>query len=297
MNDSFFRKVAGFLAQSWLLKSGRELWEKNQHNLLLPLSKFQKIHCGVYIILRDYSEGLFPPRFGDRETSYSAEMSYGENLPGMSLDHVVLGHMRKPFFFGRSSQQHLSNFSDVIVNFEKYNIAPPQRILEIGCGSGWMSEFLAITGFDVVGTDINSTCIEVGKKRVSSLKAKEIPCKLDFKVSPMESVIDVVDEKGSFDAVFVYEAMHHAFDWKETLRTAHACLKPGGWLFLFNEPNVIHTFSSYRVARLTKCHEIGFWPGEVKRYLREIKFSNIDYVHARYHFYIRSFSMAAQRMP
>jgi SAM-dependent methyltransferase len=52
----------------------------------------------------------------------------------------------------------------------------------------------------------------------------------------------------SFDGVFVFEALHHAFDWRQAIQASFHCLKEGGWLVLANEPNLLHTYISYRVA-------------------------------------------------
>lgn len=37
------------------------------------------------------------------------------------------------------------------------------RVLDLGCGSGWLSVFLARHGFDVVGVDVSAHAIELGK--------------------------------------------------------------------------------------------------------------------------------------
>lgn len=89
------------------------------------------------------------------------------------------------------------------------------------------------------------------------LEAKGLSPAFKFVAAPMESVHKAV-ATGSFDAAFVYEALHHAFDWREAIRSAHACLRDGGWFLICNEPNVLHTCISYRVAKLSNTHEIGF---------------------------------------
>jgi 2-polyprenyl-3-methyl-5-hydroxy-6-metoxy-1,4-benzoquinol methylase len=295
MNDTVSKKVAGILARSLLLKKGAELWRKNQQDWNIPLSKFQKALTGIYLVLHDYSEGQFPPRYDNRETTYSAEIHYGEELPGISKVDFVISEMRKPFWFGRSVRQYMSNFCEIIRGFEKCGVQPPQRLLEVGCGSGWTAELLAIMGYNVVATNLVPESIELAGRRVSSIKTRGVPCQLDYRVAPMESVADALGEKGGFDAVFVYEALHHAFDWREAIRSAYDSLKPGGWLFIFNEPNAIHTLSSYRVGRLSNTHEIGFWPHEVIGHLRQTGFSNIEYLKAKHHFYLKPFSMVARR--
>jgi 2-polyprenyl-3-methyl-5-hydroxy-6-metoxy-1,4-benzoquinol methylase len=295
MKDRVFRGLAGLISRSFFLKRAAELWRQNQLNWHLPLTKGEKILVGVYLGLHDYSLGKFPPVYSDREATYRAEIQYGENLPGLSKADFLVGEMSKPFGTPGSGREHLAHFGEIVQDFQDCGVLPPQRLLELGCGSGWTAEFLAIMGYEVVATNLMPESIACARRRIASIEAKGVPCRLDYRVAPMESVAEVLGEKGGFDAVFVHEALHHAFDWREALASAHASLKPGGWLFLFNEPNAIHTLSSYRVARLSNTHEVGFWPGEVVRALREIGFLKIEFLQTRYHFYCWPFSLAAQR--
>jgi hypothetical protein len=73
--------------------------------------------------------------------------------------------------------------------------------------------------------------------------------------------------------VFVFEALHHAFDWRKAIRASYNCLKPGGWLILAQEPNVVHTFVSYRVSKLANTHEIGMSRKALLQELRLCGFS------------------------
>jgi len=88
----------------------------------------------------------------------------------------------------------------------------------------------------------------------------------------MESVHEVLQEQESFDGVVVFEALHHAFDWRRAMESAYLCLKAGGWLVLANEPNLLHTFISYRVARLSNTHEIGLSRKALTREMRRVGF-------------------------
>src|SRR3954471_11699398 len=39
--------------------------------------------------------------------------------------------------------------------------APPARVLDCGCGTGWLSYFLARRGYEVVGTDVSDAPIRL----------------------------------------------------------------------------------------------------------------------------------------
>ena len=289
------RKAAGLLADSCWFRRGRAVWERNQHDLEMPLTRLEKLAVGAYLILHDFSAGLFPPAFGDQSQAHEAEVAYCEITSRTLKPGAVHCHMTKPFWFGKAAEFYLNHFIHLNRSFLRHGVQPPQKVLELGCGGGWMCEFLAVMGFQVVGTTIAPYDVEIGLKRAQSLKTRELPSALEFRVAPMETVDERVRDLGPFDAVFAYEALHHCYDWRQTLRSAYACLKPGGRLFLFNEPNLLHTCVAYRVAKISHTHEIGFNPGEVRRVLRACGFKDCTMLQNRFHCFIAPFSLTARK--
>jgi len=289
-----YRNLAGKLAASRLCARGAALWQENQANWNLPLSTMQKLAVGVYLILRDYQQGLFPPVRSDRATHFASEIAYGKHLPGFAEADLRQALMRKPFWSPAMIRKYLSAFIHIADSLARCGITPPQQLLELGGGDGWLAEFLALTGFDVVSTTLALDDTQAARQRQESLRAKGLPCKLDFKTAPMESVNTVVAEN-SFDAVFVFEALHHAFDWKAAMAAAFTCLKPGGWFLLFNEPNLIHTFAAFRVARLSHTSEIGFLPAQLIAHLRSTGFQDVRYLKNQCHFWCRHISLAGRK--
>jgi 2-polyprenyl-3-methyl-5-hydroxy-6-metoxy-1,4-benzoquinol methylase len=257
LKASWFRWLAGNLARSFLCSRGRHLYERNRVNWVLPMSKTDKLMAGGYMILRDYSEGIFPPTFADQAKAYQAEIDYMENLPGVSAEENVAAQMRKPFWGARGFGRMSRDFGRVLGVLESLGLPPNSRILELGCGAGWMSEFLALHGYSVVGTSIAPMEIEVAQRRADAFQLRRLDNHLSFQTSPMEEVDQRVQGQHDFDAAVVFEALHHAFDWKKALQASFRCLRADGWLLLANEPNLMHTFISYRVARLSNTHEIG----------------------------------------
>lgn len=92
----------------------------------------------------------------------------------------------------------------------------------------------------------------------------------------MESPSATVTEQAPFDAVLIYEALHHVHDWRLSLTQAANLVRPGGVLLIMNEPNRIHTLKAYRVALLTQTHEIGMSRRAIVRHLRSNGFDRID---------------------
>jgi cyclopropane fatty-acyl-phospholipid synthase-like methyltransferase len=180
-------------------------------------------------------------------------------------------------------------------DFERLGICPPQRLLELGSGAGWMAESFARLGFDVIGTSIAPDDIHDANRRIAGLRTTGLPVKLEFLEAPMESVHEKVSNREPFDAVYVFEALHHAYDWRATFASVFQCLKPGGWFVIANEPNLIHTFVSYRAARLSNTHEIGMSRTKMREHLREVGFTNALVLRNHLHGFYRPHWLAARR--
>ncbi|MBM3824645.1 MAG: class I SAM-dependent methyltransferase [Verrucomicrobia bacterium] len=255
------------LAESFLLAPGKRLFQANQQNYNLPLSKLGKLQAGGYAILRDYADGLFPPTFDDQARAYQAEISFYDAMAGASKQANLDAHRRKPFWGTEAWSQYSRKFGRLLQSLQSLGLAPGSRLLELGCGCGWMAEFLALSGYHVLGTTIMPDDVALGQERARALQARHLTESLEFLVSPMESVHTAVSNRTPFDAVIVFEALHHAFDWRQSISSAARCLKPAGWLLLANEPNTLHTFISYRIAKLSNTHEIGMSRKELTSHL------------------------------
>src|SRR3954471_12820975 len=78
---------------------------------------------------------------------------------------------------------------------------PPARVLDCGCGAGWLSYFLARRGYDVVGNDVSDEDIVIARAHPP------------FRDGPLPSFI-VADTEAlafdaEFDAVVFFDSLHH----------------------------------------------------------------------------------------
>lgn len=298
MASRLSKKLAGLLARSPICATGRRLWERNRLDWNMPISKWEKLCMGLFLILSDYEKGIFPPVFKDQTTTHAAEVARVEGVPGLDAEGIADTELRKPFWTEiKTVRRYLNQYIRILECLAAKGIRPPARLLELGCGGGWTAEFLATTGYEVTGTSIGPAEIRAALRRVEALKTKGINPRLQFAVAAMESVAEEIGPKSHYDAVYIYEALHHAFDWRKAIDSCHACLKPGGWLLLCHEPNLVHTFSSYRVAKIGNMHEIGFSRRELMRHLRRSGFAPIDYLTPRLHFWIKPHWICARKAP
>jgi SAM-dependent methyltransferase len=103
-----------------------------------------------------------------------------------------------------------------------------QRVLEYGCGEGWITRDLAEAGARVSAFDISAEAV---KETSRVLDAANFADRCDVRVMGAES-LDYPDE--SFDVVFGFAIIHH-LDLELALPEAYRVLKPGGRA-LFAEP-------------------------------------------------------------
>jgi 2-polyprenyl-3-methyl-5-hydroxy-6-metoxy-1,4-benzoquinol methylase/glycosyltransferase involved in cell wall biosynthesis len=124
--------------------------------------------------------------------------------------------------------RHFCDFANIAVGLA---LPPGARILDVGCGSGWLSEYFARLGYDVKGIDISPALITMSRERVARVPYgvdHETPLRCLFAVHDIE--IAPLEEK--FDAVICYDSLHHLEDERAVFRHLAAMLDVGGLLFI-----------------------------------------------------------------
>ena len=107
------------------------------------------------------------------------------------------------------------------------------RVLEVGCGPGYLSLELARSGFNVVGLDISERCIEIASQFAKQDPWIEQRGSLDYLAGDFYSSPGLEDE--AFDVVVFLGALHHFPDQVATIQRAKNLLKPNG-LIIAHEP-------------------------------------------------------------
>lgn len=179
---------------------------------------------------------------------------------------------------GKAGKMRIERRAGMIIDFCK--IGPGSRVLEIGCGTGALSEYLAKTGAGIVATDLFSEFLEMAKKKVS------VP-NVSFRVANAEIMPEFAD--GSFDAVCGLSILHH-LNLGLALPNFYRVLKPGGRL-VFAEPNMMNPQIALQknIPFIKKFagdspDETAFFRWRIKRQLHENHFTEIiarpfDFLH------------------
>lgn len=118
-------------------------------------------------------------------------------------------------------------------NFTYINILPilnsclnknVKTILDIGCGSGTISLYLASKGYKVKGIDISKKAIDACGESAKNIGLKNV----EFEICEFPKK----KPTGKFDLIFFSEVIEHLPDDELALQKIHKLLNPGGILFL-----------------------------------------------------------------
>jgi 2-polyprenyl-3-methyl-5-hydroxy-6-metoxy-1,4-benzoquinol methylase/glycosyltransferase involved in cell wall biosynthesis len=126
------------------------------------------------------------------------------------------------------SHRHFCDFANMAVALA---LQPGSRILDVGCGSGWLSEYFARLGYDVKGIDISPDLIEMSRERVSRVPYgtdHESSVKCSFEVHDIE--LAPLPER--FDAIICYDSLHHFENERAVIRHLADMLSIGAQLFI-----------------------------------------------------------------
>jgi 2-polyprenyl-3-methyl-5-hydroxy-6-metoxy-1,4-benzoquinol methylase len=138
----------------------------------------------------------------------------------------------KPFGWASA---HWVKWATIAEALPRLGVASGARVLDVGCGSGWTSLFLAESGYDVTAFDLVPANVELTLARA---RRWQVP--LRAVVADMEDV----DLGGAFDAVLVFDSLHHSWRQAATVSRVSHHLRPGGWA-LFGEPSWLHGVSPH----------------------------------------------------
>ena len=163
------------------------------------------------------------------------------------------------------SSRHFRNFANLTKILSLPNNA---KVLDVGCGPGWLSIFLGKSGYRVTGIDISPDMVSIAKKRAALEDVL-----VQFLIHDVENSFNFDKD---FDAIVIYDVLHHCLAFKKVLENCYYALVDGGKLLLV-EPNWLHNISprARKAAKKYDVTEMGFTRRELKKVLKRIGYTSV----------------------
>ncbi|MBI2515680.1 MAG: class I SAM-dependent methyltransferase [Opitutae bacterium] len=188
--------------------------------------------------------------------SKQGERDYYSRIGPEGIKHALA----KPF-----SDDHCAHYLASMTALFSLLPPPPARLVEFGCGTGWLSLDFARRGYDVLGVDIAEDAVRLARAEATAYGIT----KAEFLTADYESF----DGGAAFDAAVFHDALHHAEDELAALRCAYAALRVGGCVIVLEPgsghataPAALHAVAEYGV------HEKSMPPAHILRVARQAGF-------------------------
>lgn len=135
--------------------------------------------------------------------------------------------------------------NEVYTTLAGFGMAPHQKVLDVGCGTGLACAPLIENGFNVTGVDISATMLDRARAHFPDAHFVQAPAE------------DLPFQQQQFDAAISAQAFHH-FDRTAAMREVFRVLRPGAvvaiwWKHLMSDDPV-------KIARDEAAVELGFEP-------------------------------------
>jgi len=111
----------------------------------------------------------------------------------------------------------------LLVQLVESRVVTPCEAVDLGCGLGHYTRWLASRGFQVTGLDISATAIELARRA-----AADAGVSCNFVVADLTREVSAFDDR--FDFAYDWEVLHHVFpeERQQYVNNVHRMLRPGG---------------------------------------------------------------------
>jgi SAM-dependent methyltransferase len=216
----------------------------------------------------------------------------GSEEPREGLDFHAINY---PFSDkGRAASRLLFDFGVAVASM--LPDPPNDKVLDVGCGTGWTSEMLNKLGYDVYGLDTDKAALELAKKRML----------FDRRIQKERFHFQVANGHHSglpdqtFGHILFFDSLHHMADYEQIFREVHRLLCVNGRA-IFVEPGSRHSRSPETIRFLKEaakgedwiekdvdlkeiwdlCNRVGLSDLRIKPFLlpANVEFSFVDWFH------------------
>jgi SAM-dependent methyltransferase len=106
------------------------------------------------------------------------------------------------------------------------------KVLDLGCGAGWLSLELARNGLHVEGLDVSERQIATARFFAETNPFTENFGSLQYRVADLNAL---VLEKESYDVITAWGALHHILRLESLIKEVDKALKPQGKFLIFDD--------------------------------------------------------------
>ncbi len=159
---------------------------------------------------------------------------------------------------------------------EFYSYRSPQiQILDVGCGAGFLSNYLAKENFQVTALDLSASSLEVARRRDSTGTVRYV----------LADAYDIPFDEGKFDVVTSTDFLEHVTDPRRVIQEISRVIKPNGFFFFhtfnrswFSKLMVIKSMEWFVKNTPPNLHVYDYFipPNDLRQWLRENRFRMIE---------------------
>ena len=167
------------------------------------------------------------------------------------------------------------------------------KILDVGCGGGILSESMAQRGADVTGIDMGDAPLAVAK-----LHSLETGIKIKYKKCTVESL--AAESAEQYDVITCLEMLEHVPDPKSVVEACAKLVKPGGHVYFSTINRNIKAYlfavigAEYILNLLDKgTHDYTKFirPSEINQWIRDSGLEQKEITGLTYHPFIKSYRL------
>ena len=141
-----------------------------------------------------------------------------------------------------------------------------QRVLDVGCGGGILTDSMARQGAHALGIDLSTKAL-----RVAQLHALEAQTpRVKYREISVEDLAG--EQPSSFDTVTCMEMLEHVPDPDSVVRACAQLVKPGGWVFF---STINRNAKAFMLAIVGAEYVLGMLPRGPHEYAKFIRPSEL----------------------
>ncbi len=141
-----------------------------------------------------------------------------------------------------------------------------QRVLDVGCGGGILSDAMARRGASVLGIDLASKALKVAQLHALEAGTENV----EYREIAAEAL--AAEAPDSFDMVTCMEMLEHVPDPSSVVQACSTLTKPGGWVFF---STINRNAKAFLFAIVGAEHVLQLLPKGTHEYARFIRPSEL----------------------